>query len=156
MHFYSFISIAQQKVQAFRYHLSRNVQAFNDFPDSPFSGKDEKMDEDKREKPRVEFQGQAELHHGGRQRFCDIADLSTKGVFLKTDEKLNEGERVELTINLSGSSTRLAIELLGVVERVDSDGVGIRFIEMELDSFIHLRNVVFYADQELHEYYEFM
>jgi hypothetical protein len=38
----------------------------------------------------------------------------------------------------------------------DDHGFAVLFKKMELDSYIILKNIVFYADEELHEFQEFL
>lgn len=110
---------------------------------------------EKRTKTRVEFHTTAEIAYKGKTIKGPIINLSLKGLFLQTDEKTDLGARVKVTVRLSGSSTDLSIKIDAEIIRIEDDGIALEFKEMELDSFIHLRNIVFYADKELHEYLEF-
>jgi hypothetical protein len=111
---------------------------------------------DNREKPRVEFDTTADVRSQRGEISAGIKDLSMKGLFFFTREKFIEGDELDIRVKLSGSTTELTIDVKGIVERTAPDGVGVLFKEMELDSFIHLRNIVFYADRELQEFYEFI
>ena len=66
------------------------------------------------------------------------------GMFLRTIEKVPTDAPLEIKISLSGASSELCIELKGFVVRQGDDGVAIQFKEMDLDSFIHLKNTVAY------------
>ena len=110
---------------------------------------------DKRNKTRVEFHTTAEIVYDGHTITGPIGNLSMKGLFVQTTEKPAVKTPIDITIRLSGSSTNLSIQIKGEVIRVEDDGIAMEFKEMELDSFIHLRNIVFYADKELHEFLEF-
>ncbi len=111
---------------------------------------------EKRKVNRVDFDNVAKVYQNDKIIEGRIGNLSMKGFFIVTDEKLKLNSEVNIEIILSGTSTELAIKIKGTVVRAEENGFGIDFKEMELDSFIHLRNVVFYADHELHEYYEFI
>jgi hypothetical protein len=111
---------------------------------------------DKRNKTRVEFRSEATVSHDNTRITGSISNLSLKGLFLFTDAKLPLNTPVDVSISLSGSTTNLTINISGTIIRIEKDGFAVEFMEMELDSFIHLRNIIFYADKELHEFYEFM
>ena len=87
-----------------------------------------------------------------------VENLSMKGMLLNADCELNEGDMLEITILLTGSSSQLSINLMGNVIRQTDTGMAIAFKEMDLDSFIHLRNVISYnsgdADEVMEEYYQ--
>lgn len=111
---------------------------------------------EKRKCQRVSFQAEAivtgnDLTVGGK-----INNLSMKGMFLRAVGDVGSGP-LQITILLSGSSTKLSIELTGKVVRQTRDGIAIEFSEMDLDSFMHLKNVVSYnsedADAIMDEYY---
>ncbi|MFP4619239.1 MAG: PilZ domain-containing protein [Spirochaetaceae bacterium] len=111
------------------------------------------MGERKRDTTRVEFHTLAELRSGSQSITGKVEDLSLKGMFLRTEgfpPKLEEGGEVSITIKLSGTGSDLSFGLEGEVVRLDKEGVGIKFTEMEFDSFVHLRNIVTYnsGDEE--------
>lgn len=74
----------------------------------------------------------------------EVENLSMNGMFLRTGEKAGKDESLEIKISLSGASSELCIDLKGVVIRQADDGLAIQFKEMDLDSFIHLKNTVAY------------
>ncbi|MFW5714952.1 MAG: PilZ domain-containing protein [bacterium] len=105
------------------------------------------MSEKKRDTTRVEFHTRAELRVNGKQLEGTVENLSLKGMYLKPETShfsIQTGQKVEITIHLSGASTKLSIEVQGVVVRWDKAGLGIEFTEMEFDTFVHLRNIVAY------------
>jgi hypothetical protein len=71
-------------------------------------------------------------------------DISIKGIFVNTETKIPEGTPCDVEILLTGTSTRLALNVKGVVTRQDVSGLGIAFDAMDLDSYIHLKNIVLY------------
>jgi hypothetical protein len=109
---------------------------------------------EKRNRPRVVFDSQADIAYNGNTISCEIENLSMEGMFLQTNEKIPEKTEVNASIQLSGSTTNLCIDLKGTVVRCEKNGIAIKFNEIELDSFIHLRNVVSYAGKDLHEFDE--
>jgi hypothetical protein len=114
-----------------------------------------KKENEQRRKVRVEFRSEATVTYKEKTITGNISNLSMKGLLLESTERFPVDETVDITIKLSGSTTDLSVRILGKVLRHEENGMAIEFKEMELDSFIHLRNIVFYADRELHEFYEF-
>lgn len=66
------------------------------------------------------------------------------GMFLVTSEQLVEGEPVEITIVLTGTSPEITVSFNGIVTRVIENGVGFSFDKMDLDSYMHLKNIIAY------------
>jgi hypothetical protein len=54
------------------------------------------------------------------------------------------GTPCDIEILLTGTSTRLALTIKGIITRQDASGLGIAFDSMDLDSYVHLKNIVFY------------
>jgi hypothetical protein len=71
-------------------------------------------------------------------------DLSLKGLYVVTDKLLPIDTFVDVTLDLSGTTSRVSLYMKGKVARVDSHGMGIDFTEIDMDSFHHLRNIVLY------------
>jgi hypothetical protein len=86
-----------------------------------------------------------------------VDNLSMTGMFLNTRERLSGDSALQVSITLTGSSSALSIECKGRALRQTETGIAIEFQEMDLDSFIHLRNVVANnsddADAVYEEYY---
>jgi hypothetical protein len=115
---------------------------------------------EQRKHRRVPFHAEATARCGDTVVNGKIENLSMKGMFLSTDHRLIEGDTLAITVKLTGSSTELSLNLTGSVVRQTDAGMAIAFKEMDLDSFIHLRNVVSYnsgdADEVMGEYYRSM
>ena len=71
-----------------------------------------------------------------------VENLSMKGMFFVCSGDVASDRQVEITITLSGSSSRLSLKLKGKAVRQTNAGFGIEFQEMDLDSFIHLRCII--------------
>jgi hypothetical protein len=111
---------------------------------------------EKRKNKRVPFHAEAMVKNKDIMINGKIVNLSMRGMFLNTDGRLPNDDQVKITILLTGSSSQLSIDLMGRVSRQTDIGIAIVFKEMDLDSFIHLRNVVAYnstdADEIMDEY----
>lgn len=112
---------------------------------------------EKRKHRRVLFKSEAIVRSGESTILGTIDNLSMKGMFLTTGDKLLGSDILYIEILLTGSSSKLEIRLKGRKVRQTNSGVAIEFTEMDLDSFTHLRNLVAYnsddADAITDEYY---
>lgn len=114
---------------------------------------------EKRKHQRISFQAEAVVRGNDLTVGGKIDNLSMKAMFLKATGDFGS-DPLQITILLSGSSSKLSIELTGKVVRKEDHGMAVEFLEMDLDSFIHLKNVVSYnsqdADAIMDEYYQSM
>jgi len=93
---------------------------------------------------RVRFRIGATIKTAERQFQGKVENLSMRGMFLVTEERLPFGEQVEITMVLSGTSPELVIDLNGTVSRVSENGLGFFFDKIDLDSYTHLKNIIAY------------
>jgi hypothetical protein len=111
---------------------------------------------EKRKHQRVPFRAEATVKKKSIVINGRVDNLSMRGMFINTEARLTDNDEVEIIILLTGSSSQLSIDLTGTVVRQTETGIAIVFKEMDLDSFIHLRNVVSYnsmdADEIMDEY----
>jgi uncharacterized protein YhfF len=67
---------------------------------------------------------------------------------------------VNVEIHLSGTTSMLKVELKGRIVRAETRGMAIRFEEIDLDSFIHLRNIIAFnegdGDKVMNEFYQYL
>jgi c-di-GMP-binding flagellar brake protein YcgR len=92
----------------------------------------------------VKFNVEATIRKDDRQFQGAVENLSMTGMFLVTDKKLAESEKVEITIALMGTEPEIAINFNGIVTRITEYGVGFTFEKMDLDSYMHLKNIIAY------------
>jgi PilZ domain len=90
-----------------------------------------------------------------------VRDLSLNGLYVAATLGLPPDSRCEVVIALGGPASDVKLSLRGRVARVDRGGMGIEFVEMGLDTFFHLRNLVRYnsfdaarVDEEFRAYCE--
>ena len=100
----------------------------------------------KRRHTRIMFQTKAELTLAGQIITGEVDNLSLKGMLLHTTHKVKTGQKLNLTIFLSSSSSELSLSIKGQVVRLDKNSLAIEFIEMDLDTFIHLRSIIAYNE----------
>jgi hypothetical protein len=105
--------------------------------------------ENKRENQRVRYEAEARIVADGKSSLGPIKDLSLKGIFIFTDMELETRSEVTVELHLAGSTTDISFRINGIVEWKTDQGAGIKFKEMELDSYIHLKNIVSYAESAM-------
>jgi len=93
---------------------------------------------------RVRFNVEATIKAGERQFQGGVENLSMTGMFLVTEERLAEGEPVEITVILTGTSPPISVNFNGRVSRMIGNGMGFVFEKIDLDSYMHLKNIVAY------------
>lgn len=93
---------------------------------------------------RVQFNVEASVRFAGRQFQGAVENLSMTGMFLITGEQLAVGDMVDITITLSGNLPEITVGFNGIVTRTAEDGVALTFDKMDLDSYMHLKNIIAY------------
>jgi len=69
-------------------------------------------------------------------------DLSMNGIFVECDEPLPLGTKCKLTLLLDGADPMIRAECGGVIRRITPEGMAIEFVELTLESYEHLQNLV--------------
>jgi hypothetical protein len=93
---------------------------------------------------RVQFNVAATVKSADRQFQGAVENLSMTGMFLVTNERLADGAPVEISIALTGTEPEIVVNFNGIVTRIAEDGVGFTFEKVDLDSYMHLRNIIAY------------
>jgi hypothetical protein len=75
---------------------------------------------------------------------ADVRDVSLKGLYAVGAGRLPPGSRCEVLLVLGGPDSEVRLSLRGRVARADGAGMGVEFLDMGLDTFYHLRNLVLY------------
>jgi hypothetical protein len=104
-----------------------------------------KQDE-RRRYTRVDFSTRILLNAGGIEIQADgsTRDLSLKGVYITTRERIPLGAECRVTILLSGGLETISLSMKARVARVEETGLGLSFESMDLDSYTHLKNILMY------------
>ncbi len=105
-----------------------------------------KMEEERRTRTRVYFTTQVIVKTDESEIVAEAnsEDISIKGLFVNTEKRIPVGTPCDIEILLTGTSTRLALTIKGIITRQDASGLGIAFDSMDLDSYVHLKNIVLY------------
>jgi hypothetical protein len=93
---------------------------------------------------RVQFNVGATVMAAGRQFQGAVENLSMTGMFLVTNEKLADGTTADIAIILTGTVPEISVNFKGVVTRIAENGIGFTFEKIDLDSYIHLKNIIAY------------
>jgi len=116
--------------------------------------------DNKRNFLRVDFETRGELLYAGKTIQAKVKNLSLKGAFFETTEKAPINAEVSLKIFLLGCSSDLSVSAKGKVARADNDGFGVNITEINIDSFIHLKNIIQYnsgaPDQTIKEFQDYV
>lgn len=108
------------------------------------------MEEERRTRTRVHFTTQVIVKTDESEIVAEAnsEDISIKGLFVNTEERIPVGTPCDIEILLTGTSTRLALTIKGIITRQDASGLGIAFDSMDPDSYVHLKNIVLYNASE--------
>lgn len=102
----------------------------------------------KRRNSRVPFQVIISLDFPDKSHAeCETADLSLKGVSVLGVTGHKVGENCLVTLRLVGSTSHLSLKIKGTVVRMEEDRLALHFYEMDLDSFFHLKNILYYNSE---------
>ncbi len=101
--------------------------------------------DDRRDNVRVSFHATVDLDFAGhRYSDCETENLSTKGVLVLGITDRAEGDPCDIILHLTGTRDDISLTMQGEVVRLEEEGIGIRFVEIDLDSYTHLRNIIYY------------
>lgn len=104
---------------------------------------DNKDDENLREftrtsaKVKVLIKSGDKVVHSGKTH-----DLSMRGFFVQTKDKIPIGEECDVTMILGGLEQPIQFKLKGRVQRVSGVGIGIKFTEIDMEGYQHLKNLI--------------
>jgi hypothetical protein len=101
---------------------------------------------DKRKNTRVTFGVGAVIKYKKQSIKCNVINLSLNGILLKCDREIPKDAEVKIGIFMEGSTSELKINVKGVIVRTSSSETAIVFNSIDLDSFIHLKNIVAYNE----------
>ncbi|GAM09238.1 pilZ domain protein [Geobacter sp. OR-1] len=88
---------------------------------------------DNRQFSRMDFNARVLVSHEGSSFTGTVENLSLKGLFVKTDQKVPLDETVGIVLSFAGSNGNLSLSLEGKVVRVADDGIGLNFKKISVD-----------------------
>lgn len=91
---------------------------------------------EKRKFERVDLKTEAIIRHRGVTFKGEVENLSLKGLFVKTDQKIALSEEVDVSMFFYGSESELSFSLEAVVVRVTDEGIGLNFRKIDIDSLV--------------------
>lgn len=93
---------------------------------------------------RVPYQVVAEINSQDTVLRGETTDLCLNGLYMKSAQKLEVNALAELTIPPDNIAVNNPITIKGVVVRLDDEGMGFKFHQVDVDAFIILKNIVSY------------
>ncbi|MBT0665169.1 PilZ domain-containing protein [Geobacter pelophilus] len=88
---------------------------------------------DNRQFSRMDFNAKVLVSYEGSSFTGTVENLSLKGLFVKTDQKVPLDETVGIVLSFAGSNGNLSLSLEGKVVRVSEDGIGLNFKKISVD-----------------------
>ena len=107
------------------------------------------MIHERRKNTRVPFQATADVRIADKNyTHCETENLSVKGVSVLGISGHKVSEKCDVSLALSGSTSELKLTMQGEIVRVQQDSIALKFTEVDLDSFYHLKNIIFYNSED--------
>ncbi len=104
---------------------------------------------ERRKNSRVPFQATADIKFTDMEyNQCETENLSVKGICVMGITGHKPGDACDISLALSGTTSELTISMKGSVVRDDGDRTALHFHEIDLDSFYHLKNIVYYNSED--------
>jgi len=118
--------------------------------------------EEKKKFSRDLFHIHAQIKKGTQAYIGRVDNISLKGLHVNLAEGMSElqpGNQVGITIDLTGDSSDLKVQAEGEVLRWEDNGaIAVNFNHIDLDSFVHLKNIMAYNsgdyDKVMNEFME--
>jgi len=77
-----------------------------------------------------------------------IRDLSLIGLFLEGTFEVKPGDTCSVEIKETGPTTSLVLIISATVVRIESGGIGLKFVNMKQDAYMFLQTMILYATQD--------
>lgn len=97
---------------------------------------------------RVRFKVAATITVADHRFQGEVENLSMTGMYLVTTERLALADAVEIAITLVGALPEVVVRFDGRVSRIDENGLAFRFELIDLDSYLHLKNIIAYNSDD--------
>ena len=105
---------------------------------------------EKRNHERVPFTARVTVFSKGQRIVsdADTRDISLKGMYVASRQRLNIGTHCGLELQLTGASSQVTLNIDGTVVREDGNGFAVVFNTIDLDSYFHLKNILLYNTED--------
>lgn len=102
------------------------------------------MDEERRQGERVQFTSRIHIttEDDTIGAEADSRDISLRGIYLVPKKKIPLGTFCTLQISVTAESSAMTVTIHGKVCRHDDKGMGIAFLDLAEDSFVHIKNLI--------------
>lgn len=102
----------------------------------------------KRRNTRVRFETTADLFFSDQTiANCSTKDLSINGVMILGLKGRVLGEECEFRLHLGGGKPHIVLAIKSRISRITEEGTALHFYEIELESFQHLKNIIYYNSE---------
>lgn len=113
---------------------------------------------EKRAATRIVFNVKSRVKYDKKTVEGNVINLSMHGMLLSSGQDIPVGKTVKAEIFMEGTTSKLKIKVKGRVLRSDRTGTAITFKSVDIDSFIHLKNIIAYnegdVDKIMKEFYK--
>jgi c-di-GMP-binding flagellar brake protein YcgR len=75
-------------------------------------------------------------------------DLSLKGIFVDAGTGFAPGTNCLVNVYLTGGIDKIELQMKGTVVRMSDHGMGLIFDSMDVDTYSHLKNIVYYNSSD--------
>lgn len=115
---------------------------------------------EKRQFSRVDYHVHVVVSFDGESFPADVENISLHGVLLRSGYHFPLGRQLELTLSLASTTPPVEIRICGESVRQEGNLLAVSFSKIDLDSFVHLRNIVSIckgdADSVMDEFMDFV
>lgn len=100
--------------------------------------------QERRQAKRVRFESHITIRTEDEtvEATADSRNISLKGIYLVPKKTIPLNTPCTLAITLTGKGSQMLVTVPGVVRRHDGRGMAIAFPDMDVDSFVHIKNLV--------------
>lgn len=100
------------------------------------------MPDERRNFTRVPFHIYVEIQYLGQVITGQVVDLSLKGFFVQSEQKIALGEELDVKLRMPSTNPPLEFRLRAETIRATTEGIGLKIIGADVQAFTHLRNIV--------------
>ena len=101
-------------------------------------------DRERREADRVRFESHIVIKTSKDTvgATADSRNISLRGIYLVPEKKLPLDTACTLDITLTGYTSKMTVTVPGRICRHDDQGMAVDFLDMQVDCFVHIKNLI--------------